>query len=198
LCSKWNKAEPLKVFEAYRDQCELVAQHAEVLSLSQAASLWNEIGTHYRRAARYHDATFAFERALMIDQTIFGAKHPHTARDINNIGLVLRKLGSYEAARDHFEQALKIVEQSLGELNPNAAAVLGNLGRVLQDLGKYGKARLHLEHALTLIAVQLRRLRGQNNGNICQLDRKPNNLAKLLRDTGSYRAAQAAWKKLSR
>lgn len=52
----------------------------------------------------------AFERALAIDEAVFGPEHPKVARDVNNLGLVLRDLGDYAGVKAAYERVLVILE----------------------------------------------------------------------------------------
>jgi len=78
------------------------------------------------------------DRALKIDEMVYGPEHPSVARDINNLGDVLWELGDLAGARANFERALKIDEAVYGPEHPNVAIRVSNLGSVLRDLGDMG------------------------------------------------------------
>ena len=73
------------------------------------------------------DARKAVQRALAIDEKVFGPDHPNVARDVNNLGMVLQALGDLDGARKAFERALAIIEKVLGPDHPHAQTVRSNL-----------------------------------------------------------------------
>jgi len=68
-----------------------------------------------------------FERALAIDEAVYGLDHPDVAIDVNNLGGVLQALGDMETAKKMFEQALRIFTKYLGEDHPDTVTVQNNL-----------------------------------------------------------------------
>ncbi len=78
------------------------------------------------------DAKKYIERALKIDEKVYGPDHPTVARDVNNLGSVLRALGELQEARKCFERALKIFREKLGEDHPSTRTVANNLNSVSQ------------------------------------------------------------------
>ncbi len=73
-----------------------------------------------------------YERALKIDEKVYGPNHPDVAIDVNNLGSVLQAMGDLQGAKEHFERALKIDEKVYGPDHPNVAIRVNNLGSVLQ------------------------------------------------------------------
>ena len=89
-----------------------LASVAEQRDWSEAGGLYNELGYHLHDVAAYAGARAAYERALAIDEAVFGAEHPEVATDVNNLGLVLKDLGDLAGARAAFERALAIFRGS--------------------------------------------------------------------------------------
>ena len=94
-------------------------------------------------------ARAAYERALAIDEMVFGPDHPDVALRVNNLGGVLQHLGDLRAARAAYERALAILRTTYGEDHPEVAKVHSNLGLVLYALGDTTSARAAFERALT-------------------------------------------------
>jgi tetratricopeptide (TPR) repeat protein len=94
------------------------------------------LGEVLRDLGELEKARAAFERALAIEEVVYGPDHPNVARDVNNLGSVLRDLGQLEEARAAFERALAIFERVLGTEHPNVAEAANNLGEVLRVLGE--------------------------------------------------------------
>jgi len=90
------------------------------------------------------------ERALAIDEAVYGPDHPMVARDVNNLGGVLQDLGDLGGARAAFERALTIDEAVYGPDHPNVAIRVNNIGSVLQDLEDLMGARAAYERALRI------------------------------------------------
>ncbi len=67
------------------------------------------------------------ERALKIDQKVYGPDHPNVATDINKLGGVLRDLGDLRGARRCFERALKAYREKLGDDHFRTKIVMNNL-----------------------------------------------------------------------
>ena len=67
------------------------------------------------------------ERALGIDEAVYGPDHPSVARDVNNLGVVLHALGDLKGARENFERALAILRRVYGEEHSKTQSVLRSL-----------------------------------------------------------------------
>jgi tetratricopeptide (TPR) repeat protein len=72
-------------------------------------------------------ARSCFERALKIDEKVFGIEHPSVATKANNLGLVLRDLGKREKARECFERSYRIFQQFFGDNHHLTLKVKANL-----------------------------------------------------------------------
>ena len=91
---------------------------------NETANLLNNTGLFFRGRAEYAEARSHYERALEIDEQVYGADHPQVAIDLNNLAGVLQDLGELAQARSHFERALEISEQVYGADHPNVAVDL--------------------------------------------------------------------------
>ena len=74
----------------------------------------------------------ALQKALKIDEQVYGPDHQNVAIRVNNLGLVLQALGDFQEAKKCFERALKILREKLGEDHPNTKLVANNLNSVSQ------------------------------------------------------------------
>jgi tetratricopeptide (TPR) repeat protein len=114
------------------------------------------------------------ERALRIQQKMFGEQDLRTVGSLNGLGELLFRQGSfgdtvrsagqlhrperypsslfepYKEAQSYFEQALAIRTKVLGERHPETAESLNNLGRVLACQDDSATARSYFERALTI------------------------------------------------
>lgn len=64
------------------------------------------------------DTRAAQQRALAIEEAVFGSDHPEVARTLGNLGNVQRKLGEFEVARATLQRALAIFEAAYGSDPP--------------------------------------------------------------------------------
>ncbi|HCR71890.1 MAG TPA: hypothetical protein DIW23_10640 [Anaerolineae bacterium] len=79
-------------------------------------------------------AKSAHERALKINEAVFGSEHPEVARAVNNLGIVLRDLGDLQGARVAFKRALPIFQKTYGSTY-ETGELLNNLGLAMIELG---------------------------------------------------------------
>ena len=75
---------------------------------------------------------FGEQRALKIDEKVYGPEHPNVARDTNNIGQILQAKGDLDGELSYTERALRIFESSYGSDNPSTKTVAANLEPIKQ------------------------------------------------------------------
>ena len=175
-------------FAPLRPHAVAVAATAQAVELESAGALWNNLGYHLNMVADYGGARAAYERALAIDEAVFGPDHPKVAIRVNNLGMVLQDLGELGEARAAFERALAIDEAAFGPDHPDVAIDVNNLGSVLQDLGELQEARAAHERALAIFE----RVLGPEHPNVATLH---NNLGMVLHDLGELGEARAAYER---
>ena len=81
-----------------------------------------------------------FDRALLIDQTAFGAHHPAVVRDLLNLAQLLSDQGNFDEAVRLLERALTITEASFGSQHRETVLCLRELGRALKGTGDATRA----------------------------------------------------------
>jgi hypothetical protein len=102
------------------------AEDLGILSETVAAIL-NNAGLYQQHLADFDEARKCLERALKIDEKVFGLDHPSVAIRANNLGLVLRDLGEMEKAKSCFERSYRIFQQFFGDSHPSTRRVKANL-----------------------------------------------------------------------
>ena len=155
-----NKAFPLDSNDVRKwPACSLLLPHAlaaagyaESLGVESDAAgcLLNSAGVYLWSRAQYAEAKGLCDRALGIDEAVYGPDHPRVATLLNNLGTMLQDLGDLEGAREKIERALRIGEAAYGPDHPDVAVRLSNLGLVLQALGDQEGAREKIERALRI------------------------------------------------
>ena len=105
------------------------AGHSEELEVAHEATsrLLNQAGLYLRGRAEFDQAKSVHERALEIDEKVYGPDHPTVAIRVNNLGGVLEDLGDLAGARKSYERALEICRSRLGEDHPKTQLVTENL-----------------------------------------------------------------------
>jgi tetratricopeptide (TPR) repeat protein len=145
-----NQTGSLAWFVPLRPHVRAVADYGEADRSTDAAILLNELGVYLRNIADYKSAKTAYERALKIDEAVYGLDHSDVAIDVNNLGVVLLDLGDLAGAKAAYERALKIDEAVYGPDHPKVAIRVNNLGLVLKDLGDLAGAKAAYERALQI------------------------------------------------
>ena len=128
------------------------AHHDDDQPLAAAATAWllAHISDYLQRQGRYGQALPLHERALRIDEAVYGPDHPDVATDLGNVGWVLSALGRHEQALPLHERALRIREAVYGPDHPDVATALNYVGRVLSALGRHEQALPLHERALRI------------------------------------------------
>jgi tetratricopeptide (TPR) repeat protein len=166
------------------------SSHADGQSINQeiVTSMLNTAGLYLQSRAQFGEARAAFERALRIDEAVYGSEHPRVATDVNNLGTVLRDLGELVEARAALERALQINEAVYGPEHPRVATAVNGLGNLLRDLGELVEARAAFERALRIDEAVYRSEHPRVATDV-------NNLGTVLRDLGELVEARAAFER---
>jgi TIR domain/Tetratricopeptide repeat/NB-ARC domain len=147
---------------------------------SGTAALLNCAGRSLMFRAHLQAAAEAFERALRIDERIFGQEDPSVATDLNYLGIALRNLGQVASARAALERALRI-DAANGKEDPNVARDLESFGHVLGDQGDLTGARAAFERALKIDETAL----GPNDRAVARFEQSRGRTSAAGRSQGS-------------
>jgi len=136
-----------------------------------------------------HDATGRHDQGLRDYQRAYdlrcrhlGARHPETARTLNNIGNIHLSTGDYEEAADHYRRALALREEIFGDAHPELTGSLNNLALVMRRRGQTPEAGELLGRAIDIVE----RTYGPDHASLAQYLA---NLAAVERDAGRYARA---------
>jgi tetratricopeptide (TPR) repeat protein len=121
-------------FAPLRPHAEHLSALAESADPQNSATLWNNLGAHLNALADHAAAKAAYERALRIDEAVFGPDHPEVATDVNNLAFLYKEMGDKLTARQLWERALAILEKFL----PPGHPYIGIVKRALADLDEEG------------------------------------------------------------
>ena len=130
----------------------IVNRHIASLNITpeDTGMLLNQVGIFLKEKAEFTEAKEMFERALRIDEKVFGPNHPTVATRVNNLGGILESLGDLKGAKEHYERVLRIDEVAYGPEHPKVATGINNMGGVLELLGNLNDAKEHYERALRI------------------------------------------------
>jgi tetratricopeptide (TPR) repeat protein len=91
---------------------------------TQQAEVTQQIGLVQRDLGRFAPALASLQRALTINEAVYGLEHPEVARTLTNLGIVQWQLGEFEASRVTLQRALAIFEAVYGLEMGNSSEVV--------------------------------------------------------------------------
>jgi tetratricopeptide (TPR) repeat protein len=119
------------------------------------ARLLKSSATLQRILGNFKAAGLLFEKALKLDEEIFGPDHPNTATSLNNLAYIYYIQGRYEESEPIHVRALAIREASVGPDHLDTAKSLNDLGILRIALGQYAEAEQLLQRALKIREASL-------------------------------------------
>lgn len=131
--ARGQRFQPLLQKGALAEADQLYAQAQELFDKSQ-----------------YDAAISSAERALVILEKAFGAKHPHVGTVLNLLALSHQAKGDYMRAEPLFQRALVIYEKAFGEKNRDVATATGNLAGLYAAKGDFTRAEPLYQRALAI------------------------------------------------
>ena len=158
--------------------------HAEKLQVGMESTdrLLNQLGMYSQGRAQLDQAKDYFERALAIDEKVYGPEHPTVAIHANNIGAILQAQGDLEGAFEWAQRALAVDEKVYGPEHPNVAIHANNIGQILQAQGDLEGA---LEWTKRALAIG-EQVYGPEHPDVAI---RANNIGTILKDQGDLEGA---------
>lgn len=114
-------------------------------------SIYNELGSFYRKNRYYKQSLEAFENARILTARELGEECGEYATILNNMAGTYRLLKDYQRANDAFLEALSIYRQCGMQNTYSFASVQVNLSRVCQETRQWDQAIEFLEQALDIM-----------------------------------------------
>lgn len=139
----WKEATDL--FEKAIASCEAGAPNT-----SDLASLLSDFGALRWRQGDLEGARPLLERALQIDEAVFGSGSLELAARRNNLAILTWQLGDLPRAQELFERALANKEKLEGQDHPDMVALLNNLGILLREQGEAAEGEALHRRALEI------------------------------------------------
>jgi tetratricopeptide (TPR) repeat protein len=136
----------------------------------------------YRDQGKYNDANIEVNKALVIQEGLFGHNHPTVANSVNDIASCAYYLGRYDESLEKLKEAAKIRETYHGRYHFAVAQILNNIGTVMVTRGHYDEGIVLMEEALQI----RRKLLSPDHPDIALT---MNNLGTAYCDQGKYQEA---------
>jgi len=147
-----------------------------------------ELALLYQSTEFLAEAEPLFQRALVIDEEVYGPNQSIVARDLENLAKLFHKTDRYNEAEPLFRRVLAIDEKVHGPDHSIVAGDLNNLAELLRDIGGYGEAEALFRRALDIEE----KFYGPNHPIVAM---GLNNLAGLFRTKGGYGEAEPLFRR---
>jgi tetratricopeptide (TPR) repeat protein len=128
--------------DATEDYTEASANAVEQLANIYENGIWTNIN--------YYEALKWYQKALIINEKVFGKEHPNIVNIYNNIAVVYQKQGMYPKALEWYDKALAVNEEILGKEHPDTATIYNNFAFVYYSQGEYSEASEWYHKALVI------------------------------------------------
>lgn len=144
--------------------------------------LYNEIGFAWRQKSKYNLAIQFYQKALIADSLLLGAKHKNIAVIYNNIGEIWREKGNYDRAISFYNKALEIDTNIYGKVHQQVAIRYNNLALAWGAKGYYEISYKYLQTALHIDSMVTPK-------NLRDIARDFNNIGAFWYNKGDYDCA---------
>jgi len=179
----YNEKVQLRDFEALGCHVQQVAASAESAGLYLSGELWHEFGFHLHQAGQFARSRSMLERALSLNEPVWGPDHPAVAANLNSLGMLLVDQDEYEEAKSLVERAMVIYEGTDDIDDTQVAITAANLADILRHLDALGAARIALLGALEIAERH-------TETNQALLARILNGLGLVLQEQGDFAGAE--------
>ncbi len=145
------------------------------------------IGTTYQNLGIYDSAEVEMNKALDINQKLFGEKSYETAVSLKNLGVVLEYKGDYESTEKLYRKSLDMLKSVEDKPSLELAKMLDSYGSLFTDMGNYQKAEEVSYEAL----LTAEKVRGDDDYDVISIK---NNLATALNYNGKLDKADSLYR----
>ena len=144
--------------------------------------LLHALGNSLYRVPALKQALDAYEKALAIEEKVYGPEHPTVAILANNIGQILQAQGDLAGALEWTKRALAIGEKVYGLEHPDVAIRANNIGTILKAQGDLNGALKWTKRALAIDE----KVYGPEHPTVAI---RANNIGQIFRDQGELEGA---------
>jgi tetratricopeptide (TPR) repeat protein len=100
---------------------------------------------------RQADAGPLYKRAMEIQRTALGERHPDYAQSLNNLAGLYEAMGRHADAGPLYKQAIEIRLTALGERHPTYADSLNGLAELYRAMGRHADAEPLYRQAASIV-----------------------------------------------
>jgi tetratricopeptide (TPR) repeat protein len=100
----------------------------------------NNLANLYAEQGKFEQAEPLYQRALAIDEKVYGQDHPEVATDLRSLAILYEDQGKFEQAEPLYQRALAIREQVFGSDHPATIRVRKNYSDHLEKMKQKTKA----------------------------------------------------------
>ena len=162
--------------ESEEQQRHALAEATEFANAKLVAEASSDLANLLYRTNRLGESELLMRRALEINMTAFGGRHPAVTRGLDNLAQLLQDTNRIEEAEPLMRRALEIDVAAFGEQHPTVARDLNNLAQLLQDTNRIEEAEPLMRRALEIDVAAFGEQHPTVATDLC-------NLATLLQDT---------------
>jgi tetratricopeptide (TPR) repeat protein len=139
-------------------QCERLLPHVSVVAAAtiddladqSLAEVLRKAADYLRDRAQYAQAQSFYQRALHLQEHLWGPEHPEVAKTLDGLAVLFFRQGKYEQIETLYQRALQIWEQTLEPEDPTVARSLYGLARLKLRQGNYIQAEPLYRRALCI------------------------------------------------
>ena len=111
---------------------------------------YHGIGANYARRGKYQESIDYLKKALDVELTIYGNKHPEVGATYGDLATMYMAIENYEDALFCNEMSIKIRTRMLGENNSEMIGAYSIHGMICMYLEKYDEALMYLNKSLEI------------------------------------------------
>jgi len=115
------------------------------------AAIRRTLGNTYTNLGEYDNAKVHLERALQLDEKIYGKESENVAINLYDLAMYFHWIGELKNADSLYNKSLSIFRKTLKEPNRNLALTLNGCGLIKSDLGNYSGAVNQFKEALQIL-----------------------------------------------
>jgi tetratricopeptide (TPR) repeat protein len=115
------------------------------------ATALTRLGSALKDAGHYEEAERLEQRAVSVDERLYGKDHPALASALNELAIVYRIENKLVQAKQLYERSMAIFAATFGEGSPDVAASLQNLGSLALDMRDPAAALAYAQRTLDIL-----------------------------------------------
>ncbi|RPI66386.1 MAG: serine/threonine protein kinase, partial [Ignavibacteriales bacterium] len=112
------------------------------------------LGKTYTNLGEYEQAKVHLEKALHLNEKVYGKESENVAANLYDIGLYYHWIGDFKIADSLYNKSLRVFRKTLKEPTRDLALTLNGCALLKSDLGNYSGAVKQFEEALQILELK--------------------------------------------